>query len=146
MPRRLLLESGSNRLLRAQQGSMAVEMVLLTPLLIAFALLVVAGGRYVALRGEVESAVNDAARAASLQRDLGSAAAKAQSAVAADLPAAAVCGSPSVGGSNFTAGGSVTVSIQCTVSYSQLGLLGLPGSAPLTSRGVSPIDVYRRTG
>ncbi len=34
-------------------GSMSVEIVLITPLLVAFMLLVVAFGRYVAVRGEV---------------------------------------------------------------------------------------------
>ena len=49
---------------RGERGSMAVEVVILTPVL-AFVLLIVACGRYVAVKGEVEATARDAVRAAS---------------------------------------------------------------------------------
>ena len=46
---------------------MAVEVVILAPVLLMFVMLVVAGGRYVSVQGDIEAAARDAARAASLQ-------------------------------------------------------------------------------
>ena len=59
------------------RGSAAVEMVLLTPLLMLFLFLLVAAGRLVQARLEVDSAAQQAARADSLARDPASAAADA---------------------------------------------------------------------
>ena len=49
-----------------ERGAMAVEVVLLAPVLVAFVILVVAMGRYVSVRGDVEAAARDAARAGSV--------------------------------------------------------------------------------
>ncbi|MFN0284864.1 MAG: TadE/TadG family type IV pilus assembly protein, partial [Kineosporiaceae bacterium] len=73
------------RAVRRERGSMAVEVVILTPVLVAFILLVVAFGRYVTARGDVEAVARDAVRAASLERTAGQARAAANAAVAAGL-------------------------------------------------------------
>ncbi len=130
---------------QVDRGQMAVEMVLLTPVLIAFLLLVVACGRYVAVRGDVESASRDAARAASLERDAGDAEnAATQTANASLSRNRAVCRPAQLGG-EWRAGGTVTVTLTCRVSYSGLGLIGLPGGVNLTATSAAPLDLYRRT-
>jgi Flp pilus assembly protein TadG len=138
MRRRSKTDRGSDR------GSMAVEVVLLTPVLVAFLLLVVAFGRYVAIRGEVEAASRDAARAASLERDGGSAEAAARRTASASLPGRD-CGAVELSG-NFVAGGTVTATVQCTIPLNDLGLLGLPGSVTVRGTSDAPLDLYRRTG
>jgi hypothetical protein len=133
----------------SEAGSMAIEMVLLTPVLIAFILLIVAGGRLVGRQGDVDSAARDAARAASFERTLDSATAVGQAVAAASLPASfrdgTTCQPASVDTSKWQQGGSVGVTIQCQVSYSGLGLIGLPGSTTVKGNSVAPVDQYRRT-
>ena len=126
-------------------GSMAVEMILLAPVLVAFLLLVIAFGRYVAVRGEVEAASRDAVRAASLERSAGAAAASAQQTANAALNGRWNCSDVVLGG-NFLAGGTIRVSLSCRVRFSDLGLLGLPGTASVTGDSSAPLDLYRRTG
>jgi len=130
---------------RDSAGSMAVEMVLLTPVLLMFTLLVVAGGRYVGVRGDIEAAARDAARAASLERDLGAATEAAADAATVSLDRSTECGTPRIGG-DFTAGGLVTVRLDCSVPYDGLGLIGLGGSVGVSASGSAPLDTYRRTG
>ena len=125
---------------------MSIEIVLLTPVLMAFTLLIVAGGRYISVQGQIDSAARDAARAASVQRDRSSAGQAALAAWQATRPDTATCATPSIDDGGFQPGGSVTVRVSCQVSYAGLGLIGLPGSADVTSSGVAPLDLYRRTG
>lgn len=124
---------------------MAIEVVILTPVLLAFIMLIVACGRYVAVKGDVEATARDAARAASLERDYGSARAAAALIISDSLDADTQCASTSVGG-DFVAGGIVQVQMDCQVSYDGLGLIGLPGSVQVTATSSAPIDPYRRTG
>lgn len=133
-----------------QRGSMAIEIVLLTPVLIAFTLLVVAGGRLVARQGDVDSAARDAARAASIERTEGSAQAVARTVAYDSLPDGTSCDLPVVVTSwppaSSNEPGLVSVRITCRVSYSGLGLIGLPGSAKVEGKSAAPLDQYRRTG
>lgn len=124
---------------------MAVELVLMVPVLMAFALLVVAMGRYVAVRGEVEGLSRDAVRAASLERDVDSAQAAANSTMVATAPASLSC-APAVLDGAFEAGGIITVSVTCQVSWSGLGLIGLSGTRTITATSAAPLDTYRRAG
>lgn len=124
---------------------MAVEIVLLAPLMLAFMMLVVAGGRYVAVRGDIEATTRDAVRAATLERDEASAVAAMQDITASSLQDVGACSGPALSG-NFAPGGMLTVTISCEVSYDGLGLIGLPGSKTVTISSSAPIDTYRRTG
>ena len=56
----------ANAVRRDERGSMAVEIVVLIPVLFMFTLFVVAGGRYVNARADADSTARDAARAASV--------------------------------------------------------------------------------
>jgi Flp pilus assembly protein TadG len=128
---------------------MAVEVVLLTPVLLLFALLVVACGRYVDLRGELAATTRDAARAASLERSGGAASAAASAVAAAELPARARCSAVGLDYRPADPGvpddiGRATARLTCTVSYGDLGLIGLPGSADLTATSSAPLDRFRR--
>lgn len=130
---------------RGDAGSMAVEVVLITPVLVVFMLMVVAFGRLVWVQGQVEAASRDAARAASLERDLDSATGAALL-VVDDLRDRADCGTPVFPGTDFQAGGEITVRLTCEVSYSQLGLLGIGASTTVTAESSAPLDENRRTG
>ena len=130
-------------------GSAAAELVLFTPLLFVVLLLIVAAGRLVDARLQVDSAAMQAARAASLARDPATAAAQADATARAALAGEHItCDplavSPDTGA--FRPGGLVTVQVTCTVSLAGLALLHVPGSRTLTARFTSPIDVYRGTG
>jgi Flp pilus assembly protein TadG len=129
-----------------QRGSMAIEVVLLTPVLLAFSMLIVAGGRLVGRQGDVDSVARDAARAASVERTFESAATVAQTVAAASLPAGAACQPAVADPADWRQGGSVSVSIVCHVSYSGLGLIGLPGTARVEGHSIAPLDQFRRTG
>ena len=125
---------------------MAVEVVILTPVLLMFIYLIVAGGRYVAVQGEVEATARDAARAASFERSFGAAQAVAADVMNSSLDPDVSCQGLSFGGTNFVAGGQVTVTLDCRVSYDGLGLIGLPGSVSVDGTSTAPLDQYRRTG
>ena len=130
---------------RPDAGMMAVEMVLLAPVMVAFLLLVIAFGRYVAVRGEVEAASRDAVRAASIERSAGAAAAAASQTANAALAGRWQCTDVQMGG-DFVAGGTITVHLECSVPLTDLGLLGLPGRVTVQGDSAAPLDLYRRTG
>lgn len=126
-----------------ERGSMAVEVVLMAPVLVAFLLLVVAFGRYVAVQGDMEAAARDAAREASLQFSSAAASNAARNVVTQSLDDGTTCTQINVGGS-WKPGGEVVVRMHCTVSLSGLGLIGLPGSVGIDTESAVPLDPYRR--
>jgi len=133
---------------RGQRGSMAIEIVLLAPLLVAFTLLAVAGGRLVGRQSDVDSAARDAARAASIERTEDSARSVGTAVV---LPGGVICDQPVVDTSNWpppgsVRAGSVSVTLTCQASYDGLGLIGLHGSAAVIGTSTAPVDQYRRQG
>lgn len=129
---------------RDERGSMAVEVIFMIPILVLFMLLVVAGGRYVSVRADMEAAARDAARAASLQRSDGAARVAAEKAASVALDGFASCRMGDFD-SDFRPGGSVEVTIDCDVPNKGLGLLGLSGSLPIEASGSAALDTYRRT-
>jgi Flp pilus assembly protein TadG len=122
---------------------MAVEVVLLTPVLVGFMLLVVAFGRYVAVQGDMEATARDAAREASLQGSSAAASGAAHDVVQKSLDDGTECTRVDVGGS-WQPGGEVVVRMRCRVSLSGLGLIGLPGSVEVDTESAVPLDPYRR--
>ncbi|MCV2394549.1 pilus assembly protein [Actinotalea sp. M2MS4P-6] len=122
---------------------MAVEVVVLVPVMLGLLLLVVAMGRFVSAQGVATSLARDAVRAASLERDADSALDVARRTAAA-APGGLTCSPAELDGA-FAAGGVVTVVLDCRVSWDQLGFIGLPGSVRVTGTSSAPIDVYRRT-
>ena len=134
--------------LRGQAGSTVVEITMFVPVILAFLLLVVGMGRLASTRADVDGAARDAARAASFQRDPATALAAAQDAATATLSDRGIlCQRLAVSfdsaHTNFTAGGTVGIDVDCTVRLDQTVATGLPGSTTLTGRFVAPIDAHR---
>jgi TadE-like protein len=123
---------------------MAVEVVILTPVLMMFVMLIAACGRYVAVQGDIQATARDAVRAASLERTVDAAHVAATRIVQQSLDEGTTC--RPLGLSGFAAGGIVRVDLDCDVSYHGLGLIGLPGSVRVQTMSQAPIDIYRRTG
>lgn len=128
----------------SDRGSMAVEVVVLVPVLLMVAVLVVAFGRYVSAEGDVAAAAREAARAATFERDPAAAVLAAQAAASAVVPDTLSC-RPVVLDGVFEAGQTLTVELRCEVSWQNLGLIGLSGTAEVTGSGSAPLDEYRRT-
>lgn len=128
------------------RGSAAVELVLVTPLLVLAFLVVVALGRFADARLVVSDAAHQAARAASLARTAPEARSRGELAVSASLRAAgASCTRPSVrlavGG--LVPGTEVTARVACTVDLADLTLTGMPGHVLLTGTASSTVDAFR---
>jgi Flp pilus assembly protein TadG len=122
------------------------QLVLLTPLLILLLLFVVALGRLSGARLDVDGAAAEAARAASIARDPATATAMAQQTAIAALGSDGVtCGhlTVSTDTAQFAPGGSVAVTVTCSVWPSDLTGLRLPASESVTSTASSVIDTYR---
>ena len=136
------------RLRAEESGSVATELVLLTPLLILMLLFVVALGRTVSARMEVDGAAAQAARAASIARDPATATAMAEQAATTALGSDHVtCRDLTVttDTADFAPGGQVAVTVRCTVDLADLVGLRLPASQSLSSTSTAVIDLYRAT-
>jgi Flp pilus assembly protein TadG len=131
---------------RSEAGSVATELVLLTPLLIVFLLFVVTLGRLSGARLDVDGAAAQAARAASIAEDPTMASTAAQQTAAAALGSDHVtCAQLTVttNTTQFSPGGSVAVTVTCVIGLSDLSGLRLPESQSVTSTATSVIDTYR---
>lgn len=143
------MPTGTGRGRRSDRGSATLELVVLTPVLLAVLLLVVAAGRITAAHGQVDNAARDAARAASLTRSLPAAQVAAEQMAHASLDAEHLtCQHLQLqvsGGFTVPAGqvASVRVALSCTAALADLALPGLPGAR--TERAVydAPLDTYR---
>ena len=126
---------------RDERGSMAVEVVILAPFLMMFVMLVVAGGRYVAVEGDIEAAARDAARAAALEDTRGEAEQAARTTIAASLD-----GSDCriAYDADWRPDGSVRVRLTCDIPYGDLALIGLPGHVTIDADSFVRLDPYRR--
>ncbi|BCY10922.1 TadE/TadG family type IV pilus assembly protein [Actinoplanes sp. L3-i22] len=130
-------------------GSAALELVILAPPLLTLLALAIIGMRIEVAGATIEGAAHDAARAASLTRNAGDAAAAAITTARAGLRQQGLSCTPDVvvdtSGFAAPAGqvGTVRVTIGCTVSFADVTGPGLPGSRRITSSFTSVIDVYR---
>lgn len=129
-------------------GSAALEMVLVTPLLVLVLLTVVALGRLADARLVVADAAHQAARAASLARTDSRARSDAQQAARTALQAArSACTRPrvTVDTGRLEPGSSTSATVTCTADLSDLTHLALPGSVQVSGTAHSPVDRYRST-
>lgn len=126
-----------------ERGAIAVEVVLVAPVLIALLLLVVGLGRIAHTRGEVDGAAADAARSASLA--LTPAGAQRAGVAAARSYLAGDCRSleVQVDTAAFRPGGEVVAHVRCVASLSGLGLAGFPGTRTFTATVRAPIEELR---
>lgn len=123
----------------------ALGLALLAPAAIGLALVIVFLGRGVDSRATVQSAAESAAQAAAQERTPAAAVAAARQVGAAMLVDPTSCASPSVlvDTSAFGPGGSVAVTISCTVSTSGLELIDPPSPGPTTATAFALIDPLR---
>lgn len=123
-------------------GSASVEMVILTPLLVLFVLLVIFGGRSVESSNDVKHAADQGARAASMvttsrMTDV------ARRAVESDLAARQVsCPIPQIDVNTAQSGRTVTVTVSCRADSRGLGLLDVP-TRVVTASSTEVVDRYR---
>ncbi|MEU9272485.1 TadE family protein [Streptomyces sp. NPDC048251] len=141
------------RRLRGDEGSVAIEAAVIVPSLIMLLCLAIAGGRIVTSGSKIDAAAEDAAREASIHRTAAAAQSAAHAAAAESLNDQGItCTSASVsvstGGLSVPVGqvGTVSVTVTCTVSLSDLLLPGVPGTRTLTSTATSVVDQYRQRG
>ncbi|WP_316784361.1 TadE/TadG family type IV pilus assembly protein [Streptomyces sasae] len=132
------------------RGSAALETAVIAPGIIALLCLMIAFGRVTDADGAVDAAAHAAARAASLERDAGSAQTQARAAAQDSLNGDGItCQSTDVAvdtsGYSLDVGqaATVTATVSCTARLSDIGLPGLPGAKTLTAQFTSPIDTYR---
>ncbi len=125
---------------------MTVELVVLAPVIVLFALLAVGLGRLEQARQELSDAATAGAEAASVVPAAGQAGAAASDTVAPAVTGQShVCADPlvSTDTSAFVPGGSVSVTVECQVELSDLLVPGLPGSISVSSTERAPVDPYR---
>lgn len=130
-----------------ERGSAALELVIITPVLILLLLFMVAVGRTVDARERVQDAAHSAARAATLDTNAAQARSDAEQTAAQALADAGVTCDPmsvtaDVGA--FSPGSTVTVTVSCRVSTTGISGLQLPTTVSSTFRSV--IDRYTGTG
>jgi Flp pilus assembly protein TadG len=129
-----------------ERGSVTTELVIVTPLLLLFLLLVVALGRTAGSRIDIDGAASEAARAASIARTpLAAQDAARRTATTALADQDVTCANLDVttNTAKFEPGGTVTVSVHCAVKLGDLTGLRLPSSKTLTATARAPIDRYR---
>ena len=129
-----------------ERGSMTAELVILAPVFALFVMMCIGLGRYELVRMQVVDAARAGADAASVVASPGEASGAAQSAAVAPLQGEQhACPDPTVAAdtADFVPGGSVAVSVHCTVSFSDLLVPGLPGTVTISSTQRDPVDPYR---
>ena len=129
-----------------ERGSVAVEVAVLAPALVALMLLIVFAGRVSHADAQVQRATSEAARAASLRQSPEAASEAAQSVAASNLEASGfICQdlATTVDTERFAPGGWVTVTVRCVASMGDVTLLGVPGERTFTASSTEVIDRYR---
>ena len=131
--------------MRREEGSAALELVLVTPVLLVLLLLMVFAGRLAEARADVNGSAQDAARAASIARGPDSAATDGQAAASSRIQAGkTTCRhlGVQVDTSDFRPGGFVAATVTCTVDLGDLGLLGVPATKSISATFTEPVDTY----
>jgi Flp pilus assembly protein TadG len=127
-------------------GTIAVELVVLTPVLFVLALMTLVFGRVSEARQQVVEAARAGAQAAAVLPDAPSAQTGAAQLAVLDLFSRTHTCSGSgvtVDVSRFAPGGSVTVQVTCSVGLSDLSVPGVPGTTTIRASATAPIDPYR---
>jgi hypothetical protein len=133
---------------RGDRGSWSVEVAGFFIPCMLLAIVVVAAAFQLAIsRLDLESASAAAARAASLQRSAAAATTAAEQAAESDLSGRAITCADlvvTVDTSRWQRGGTVTVTVQCTVDLSTLAMANaIPGQMTASSTSTAPVDTYR---
>lgn len=140
-PSRMITTRGAD-----DDGTLAVELVIVIPMLLLLISLVFAYGRVAQANGTLESGVRDAARSASQARDAADAQDVAERVIRTAVgPGATGClATLAIDPIQvFEPGFPVTVTATCRYPMGDLGLPGLPGSVRSRSTFSSPLDPNR---
>ena len=131
-------------------ASAAVELLLVTPLILGVIAVIVFGGRVWVARQAVASAAAEAARTASIARTAAQARAGAATGAAqnlADQDVHCLTQTVQVDLTGFTAPvgtpASVSATVTCVVDLADLAVPGIPGRQTVTATMTSPLDTYR---
>lgn len=131
-----------------ERGSVTIELVLLTPVVVAMLLLVVAFGRIQNARADVEAAARAGARAASTARDATSARAAGERAAFMEFDGGRFrCDTITfdIDTATFAADSVVAATVTCAVALGDVTGMGIPGRHVITATFAEPIDRYRGT-
>jgi len=134
---------------RDDRGSLTVELVVLTPVLLVVALVTLVFGRITEARQQVVEASRAGAEAAAILPTVGTAQwVGAINAVINLIGRTHTCAHVSIvtDTSRFVAGGVVTVHVTCTVLLSDIAFPGVPGSTVVQASATAPLDPYRSVG
>ena len=134
---------------RGDRGSLTVELVVLTPVVLVVVLTSLVFGRIVEARQQVVEAARAGAEAAAVLPTVGTAQwVGSINAVINLIGRTHTCAHASitVDTSHFVPGGSVTAHVSCLVLLSDVGVPGLPGSTTVTASATAPLDPYRSVG
>jgi hypothetical protein len=126
---------------------MALEMAVVAPALLGVLALVLSFGRFASASGLLESAARDGARVATQSRSLSEAQSRVNGIVTDTLAGAPQsCKNSAQGriiGGQFEPGEDITVEVRCTVTFSDLGAWGVPGTTTIVRNFSSPLDPNR---
>ena len=134
---------------RDERGSAAIEAVVVGPAMVLLIGLVILGGRVALAHQTLQSVAADTARAASLERTTSRARAAANTASEAGLSQQLPCSTHELqldlDGFTVPPGrpASVSATVTCRVSLSDLAVPGLPGTITIQATMTSPLDTYR---
>jgi Flp pilus assembly protein TadG len=136
---------GMSRRPVGDRGSLTVELVVLTPVLLVLALAVTAFGRVAEARQQVAEAARAGAEAAAVQSDPAGARAASAADATVGTADARTCSERQVltDTSRFVPGGFVTVTVVCRVPLADLSIPGMPGTTTVRATSTAPIDPYR---
>lgn len=135
--------------LHGERGSVALELALAVPIIVFALVLASLAWRLTTANGDVRRAAGEAARAGSLAlTSVGAVQAARQTAEATLAGRGVTCRqlAVNVDTSDFRAGGTITVSVACTVDTSDITLLRIGGDRTLTGRAVEVVDTRRGGG
>lgn len=128
----------------SDQGSVSVELAVLTPAFVLMLALVVLAGRVQSSRADIEAAAHSAARSITLARNPNSAVTDAHTATRQRLRVGSrSC--RSLGWDAVVNEDDVTVTISCQVDLSEAALLPVPGSITVSATSTEVIDRFRES-
>ena len=140
---------GRARRLRSDAGSLTVELVVLTPVLLVLVVGSLVFGRVSEARQQVVEAARAGAEAAAVLPTVGTAQWVGSINAVIDLIGRThTCAhvAISVDTGHFVPGGTVTVHVMCQVLLSDLAFPGMPGSTVVQASATAPLDPYRSVG
>jgi len=130
---------------RRDDGAIAIELVILFPMILLVIALVAAYGRLALVNGTFDAGVRDAARAATQARDAEGAHAAARAALVQSVQEASLSCLDSLEVDPipvFRPGEAVTVTARCSYPLDDLAI-GMPGSVTVEASFSSPLDPNR---